>query len=391
MVVELVFWASLLGVLHTYVLYPLALVFLDALRAARSDVAHVRGGTERRRGGAEHLPEISLVVSAWNEAGVMGAKLANSVALDYPVDRLEILIGSDGSDDGTDEIVSACGDPRVRLVPFPERSGKASVLNRTIAQARGELVVLSDANTMIEPGALRKLARHFADPAVGAVCGNLRLHSPGRPGFEEGGYWTYESFLKLLEGRRGVVQGANGGLYAIRRRLFRPLPAGTIVDDFVVSMRCLQAGKKVVYEPEARAHEETTQDYAAERGRRARIAAGNFQALGLVGDLLHPRHGLVAFAFFSHKLLRWSVPALLAAALVTNALLLPAPFYAMTFAAQLLGYGLAAIGLIARPGGALGRIASMARYFVEMNAGLVQGFARFVLGRQRVAWQRTRA
>ena len=389
--VEWIFWACVLGVAHTYFLYPLVLVAIDAAHGVLADLRYLGGrGDRRRRAEPLSLPQVSLVVAAWNEAEVIGQKVENSLALDYPEERFEVVIGSDGSDDGTDDIVAGFEDRRVRLSSARERAGKVSVLNRTVPSATGDIVVLSDANTQIEPQAIRKLVRHFADPNVGAVCGRLRLYNPKKSGYEESGYWLYESFLKLREGRRGAVMGANGGIYAIRKKLFPQLPAETIVDDFVVAMRCLQRGYRVIYDPEAVAMEETTEDYGRERVRRIRIAAGNFQSLGLVGDLLHPRHGFVAFAFFSHKVLRWMVPFLLAFAFLANLSLLGAgPLYQATFAAQLVFYWMALVGFAVRLPGPLGAISSAARYFVEMNLGLAQGFVRWVRRTQKPTWERT--
>jgi len=388
--VELIFWLCALGVLHTYLFYPAILVALDAVRGALADLRYVAGERDRRLPGEPlALPSVSVVVAAWNEAEVIGKKVQNSLALDYPPEKIEVIIGSDGSDDGTDEIVAACEDKRIRLAASRERTGKVGVLNRTIPAASGEIVVLSDANTMIDRQAIRKLVRHFRDPRIGAVCGRLRLYNPKKSDYEESAYWVYESFLKLHEGKRGAVMGANGGIYAIRKKLFTPLPPNTIVDDFVIAMRCLQRGYRVVYDPEALAVEETTEDYAKERMRRIRIAAGNFQSLGLVGDLLHPRHGFTAFAFFSHKLLRWLVPFFLAFALLANLSLLDQRLYQATFAAQVLFYWLAVIGYAVRLPGPIGRLASLARYFVEMNVGMAQGFVRFLRRTQKVTWQRT--
>jgi len=388
--VELIFWACALGLLHTFFLYPSILVALDALADVRAELRYLGGNADRRmRPEPLSLPRVSLVVAAWNEAQVIGEKLRNACALDYPEEKLEIVVGSDGSDDGTDEIVRACEDRRVRLSSASERAGKVSVLNRTIPSATGDIVVLSDANTMFDGAALRKLVRHFADPRVGAVCGRLRLYNPRKQDFEESAYWVYESFLKLREGRRGAVMGANGGIYAIRRNLFRPLPANTIVDDFVIAMRCLQRGYRVTYDPEALAWEETTEDYRKERLRRVRIAAGNFQSLGLVGGLLHPRFGFAAFAFFSHKLLRWLAPFLMALLLLANASLLHRPFFQLTFALQLLFYWLAVVGWAVRLPGRLGKLTSLARYFVEMNLGMAHGFFRWLRRTQKVTWQRT--
>jgi len=276
---EVLFWCAALFLVHTYFLYPVILFALDGVEQLLANLRFMQRGRELapvRAQGA--LPRVSLIVAAYNEAACIAEKVKNSLALDYPADRFEVLIGSDGSTDGTNEIVRGVADRRVRLSTAP-RAGKTSVLNRCIPMATGDVVVLSDANTMIDPAAVQKLVRHFEDPEVGVVCG-----------------------------KRGAVMGANGGLYAIRRTLFTALPPSTIVDDFVIPLRILENGFKVVYEPEALAHEETTEDYGQEFGRRARIAAGNFQSLGMVPGLLSPAAGFRAFAFWSHKLLRWCAP-----------------------------------------------------------------------------------
>jgi cellulose synthase/poly-beta-1,6-N-acetylglucosamine synthase-like glycosyltransferase len=387
---ELAFWCAALLLVHTYFLYPLVLFALDGVAQVLHNVRYMRSGAHRRRGEqAGELPRVSLVVAAYNEASCIEEKLRNSLALDYPAERFEVLIGSDGSTDGTDERVLRCTDERVRLSAAP-RGGKTSVLNRCIPVAKGDIVVLSDANTMIEPEAVKRLVRHFEDPEVGAVCGQLRLFNPTKAEYEESTYWTYESLIKFYEGKRGAVVGANGGLYAIRRSLFTALPPSTIVDDFVIPLRILEKGYKVVYEPEAVAHEETTEDYGKEFGRRARIAAGNFQSLRMVPGLLSPLAGFPAFAFWSHKLLRWCAPALMALALVANLFLLNSNFYRLMFAGQVLFYMLAYLGKAgALKRGTARRVASVAYYFVTMNLAIVVGFWRFLRNTQRAAWDRT--
>jgi cellulose synthase/poly-beta-1,6-N-acetylglucosamine synthase-like glycosyltransferase len=376
----LAFWAAAVLLVQTYVLYPGWLWLLDRLGRGR--------GREPGQPEPTWWPTVTLVVAAHDEASCIAEKLENSLALDYPPDRFEVVIGSDGSTDGTDAIVQAHPDPRVRLSAAP-RAGKTSVLNRCIPQARGELVVLSDANTRIDPRALKALVRHFQDPAVGAVCGRLQLYNPRRAEFEESAYWRYESWLKAMEGRQGAVVGANGGLYAIRRVHYRPLPPSTIVDDFVIALRLLEQGQRVLYEPEALAWEETTEDDAREFGRRVRIAAGNFQSLGLVPGLLSPLRGFPAFAFWSHKVLRWVAPGLMAVAFLANLALLGHPLYRATMAAQLAFYLLASLGRTGLGPVALRRLAGLAFYFVAMNLALVVGFWRFVRHAQAAAWERT--
>ena len=387
---ELVFWGAALLLVHTYFLYPLVLLLLDGVAQVRANLRFFQRGEERRRprAGLGGEPAVSLVVAAYNEASCIREKIANSLSLDYPKERFELLIGSDGSTDGTDGLISSTTDGRVRLSAAP-RAGKTSVLNRCIPVAKGDIVILSDANTMIDAAAIRRLVRHFDDPEVGAVCGRLKLYNRVRKDYEESAYWAYESVLKFLEGKRGAVMGANGGLYAIRRTLFTALPATTIVDDFVIPLRILEMGFKVSYEPEAIAFEETTEDYDKEFGRRARIAAGNFQSLRLLPGLLLPTAGFRSFAFWSHKVLRWCAPALMALALGSNLFLWSHPFFRLTLCLQLLFYALAVAGRAGWGHGKLRRAASVASYFVTMNLAIAVGFWRFLRGSQRAAWDRT--
>ncbi len=275
--------------------------------------------------------------------------------------------------------------------PTGERAGKAGVLARLIAMASGEVLVLTDANTEFERDAIRRLVQPLRDERVGLVCGRLRLHSPMGAPVTEGAYWKLESLLKLYESQRGCVMGANGGIYAVRRALFSPLAADTIIDDFVVPLRIAVRGWRVPFEPDAVAHEQTTGDAGREFVRRARIGAGTWQALLRVPEVLDPRAGFLFFAFVSHKLLRWAAPLLLAFALLANAVLAVAPgawgFRAL-LAGQLAFYALALLGT-RHLTGPLRRLASLAHYFVAMNAALAVGFWRFLRRSQPAAWERT--
>ncbi len=379
-------------VAFSYVGYPLALVVWTGLRDALDEARFLGGAGDRRAPPAPDAawPKVSIVMSAFDEAACIRAKVENCLALDYPADRLEIVIGCDGCTDATAELARAAGRGRVRVVELAPRAGKASVLGRLVPSAQGELVVLTDANTMLDRGAVRALARRFRDPDVGAVVGRLRLVAAGGAGLQEGVYWRYETLLKRYEGRNGCVLGANGGLYAIRRLLFSPLPPDTIVDDFVVPLRIAVRGWKVGYAPEAIAHEEAAAPSAAEFARRARIGAGDWQALARLPELLDPRRGFLFFAFVSHKLLRWIAPGLLAVALVANAAAAAASGawgYRLLLAAQLAFYGVAGAG--GRAGARASPVAAAAHHFVAMNAALAVGFWRWVRGSQRAAWDRT--
>jgi cellulose synthase/poly-beta-1,6-N-acetylglucosamine synthase-like glycosyltransferase len=386
-------WLALGLVAFSYLGYPLVLAVMGAVQDLRGALRYLGGSGDRReRSGPEAWPRVSLVVAAFDEEGCIREKVLNSLALDYPPERLEIVVGCDGCTDGTAAAAREAGGARVRVVELSPRAGKATVLARLVPAASGDVVILTDANVLLEPGAVRALVRRFQDPQVGAVVGRLRLRNPRNRRFEEGIYWRYETFLKYLEGKRGCVLGANGGLYAIRRILFGPLDPDTIVDDFVVPVRIAARGWAVPFEPAAVAHEDTTEDARKEFGRRVRIGAGNWQALARVPDVLDPRTGFLCFAFVSHKLVRWTTPFLLAVALVAAIALAAQPGawgYRTLALAQLAFYALAYAGWRDAAGPGAGRAASAAHYFVAMNVALAVGLWRFLRGTQRAAWQRT--
>ena len=347
------------------------------------------------------LPRLSLLIAAYNEAAHIDARIRNALAMDYPAGKLEIVIASDGSTDETADLTREFASRGVRLLPFTKRRGKSSVLNDAIPQCTGSVVMLSDANTHTEPDAARKLAAWFADPAVGVVCGKLVLVDPVYGRNVDGLYWKYETFLKLCESRLGALLGSNGGIYAVRKSAFRPIPADTIVDDFVLPLLARQkTGCRIVYDQGAVATEETPPSIASEFQRRARIGAGGFQAIGLLGGLAHPRHGWLAFAFVNHKLLRWGCPFLLIFALLGNLLwvmlcmphvgnVYDLPWAALGLSLQVSFYVVSLLAgmLPARPW--LFKLLRLPAMFTSMNAALAVGFWRWVRGRQNSAWART--
>jgi cellulose synthase/poly-beta-1,6-N-acetylglucosamine synthase-like glycosyltransferase len=377
-------------VAYSYAGYPLLLAGWTGLREALDGVRFIAGGPDRRaRRRDDRWPFVSILIAAHDEETCIRQKVENCLALDYPPERLEVLVGCDGCTDGTAEVARSTGDPRVTVIEAP-RAGKATVLSRVVPRARGDVVVLTDANVTFDRGALKALARHFQEPAVGAVVGRLRLYNRVKRDYEESLYWKYETVLKYWEGKLGCVLGANGGIYAVRRLLFQPLRESTITDDFVVPVRIASRGWRVPYEPEAVAYEETTEDVAREFGRRARIGAGNWQSMLLVPEVLDPRSRFLFFSFVSHKLLRWLGPFFLGGALLGS---IPLAFQGglvprAVLLAQLAFYGLALAGSRGARG-PLRRVASLAHYFVSMNAALAVGFWRFVRGTQRAAWDRT--
>ena len=375
-----VFWACASLITYTYVLYPLLILIW------------ARFSPQRTRVDESCFPFVSMVVAAYNEEDVIGKKIENCPAIDYPAERIEFLFGSDGSSDRTNEILSACGDGRVRPFLYQERAGKLNVLNKTVPKTSGDVLVFSDANTMYRPDAINKLVRHFADATVGGVCGQLRLVNPNDSagGAGEGLYWRYENVLKMAEGAIHTVIGANGAIYAIRRELFCPLPTESVImDDFLIPLRVLEQGRRVIYDPEAVATENTSPDMQGEFTRKVRIAAANFNAIPHILGLLNPLRGFVALALWSHKIVRWFVPFLAIGALVTNFFILKSGWlYIVTLGLQLLIYVGALLGylgdcLLCRPG-----LFMPIYYLVTMNLALLFGFWRSLTRTQRITWER---
>jgi cellulose synthase/poly-beta-1,6-N-acetylglucosamine synthase-like glycosyltransferase len=377
----IVFWASVGGVVYHYVGYPVVIWAL----------ARMFG---RSRHCPEHapstLPFVSILVSALNEEDVISARIQNALDTDYPADRFEFVVASDGSTDRTAAIVRSFTDPRVTLFDFPNRRGKALVLNEVIPKLRGEVVVLSDANTTIEPPVVARFVRWLTEPDVGAVVGRLLLTDPVSGKNVDGVYWRYETFLKQCEARLGALLGANGAIYGFRRDLFVPLPTDTLVDDFVLPLLMkLRSGSTLIYDTDSVAHEEAPTQLASEFGRRSRIGAGGFSSLRVLWPLVLPVHGWTSFAFVSHKLLRWICPLLMLGALVSNLFLLNQPFYVATLSAQVLFYAAAAAGAALPGSSAPVRILRLATLFTSVNMALVIGLWRWIVGQRGATWQRT--
>ncbi len=374
--------------LYSYLGYPVILFLLASLVQTTRDAYYLLHRKERRSSEAS-FPNVSIIIAAYNEEASIGATIAHCLALDYPPDQLEIIVGSDGSSDDTVEIAGQYEGNRVIVEDFATRRGKTSVIRDCVRRASGAILVFTDANTKLRFRSVRNLVRHFSDPRVGAVCGELHLvTSLGAPA-GEGIYWRYEVMLKFLESRLDSVLGANGGIYAVRREVFPELPDNVITDDFVIPMKVRAAGLRVAYDPEATAVEQAPESVTHEFRRRMRIGAGNWQALRHCAPLLLPWKGFVSFAYWSHKVFRWVTPFLLVAALVANGYLVHVPFWRFALLCQLSGYALASAGLILRRLGVPAGPLRIPAYFVAINAALGVGFVKGMLGLQSSAWRRT--
>jgi len=418
---ELVFWVSVLGVGYVYVGYPALLAVWAAVRPLA-----IRTVPDR----FVEPPPVSIVMAARDEAARLPARIDNLRALDYPADRLEVIIVSDGSSDGTLDVLSRHAD-LVQTLAAPA-IGKAAALNLAIAQASGDVLVFADARQMFAPDALRALVAPLADPAVGGVTGELILdceatavagrrtgerrrpapvgsHAAAREpqrrrgvdrrgrhtssiGEGVGLYWRYEKQLRRLESLVGSTLGATGAIYALRRSLYRPLPSDTILDDVLTPMRAVLAGYRVVFNERAVAFDRTAPDARAERRRKVRTLAGNFQVLWQEPRLLLPVVNPVWLQYVSHKVGRLLVPYALFALFAANLAIAPGRvFYSLTLAAQCVVYLLAAYGgwldsqqaSPARPAATvMDRLARVALTFFVMNYSAVAGLASALTRRQ---------
>lgn len=373
--------SSLSLLLYTYVGYPIILTLLASLRRGRGD-AHNDPAT---------WPSVSVVIAAFNEEAVIGQRIENLLEVDYPRERLQILIGSDGSTDGTCDVISRYRFAGVKLVASTSRRGKAGVLNDLIPRATGEFVVFTDANTFYERDAIKELIRGFqACQSACAVVGLLEFRTISGTVNPDSLYWRYESFLKRLESRFGALLGANGAIYAIRRAFYHPLPPGTIVDDFLIPLLMrLDGGGGVVFRPSAKAWEHTPETVRDEFRRRVRIGAGDAHALMHSWRLLFPTHGMLALSYWSHKVFRWMGPGLLLTALISNLFLLNDPWGQVLLGIQSLGYVLGLCAPWFRSIPLLGRLTMAISYFIVLNAALLVGFIRYFMGMTGQTWQTT--
>lgn len=333
---QLLFWFSLAALAYTFLGYPL-LIGLLARFAGRRTV----------KAAPSKPPSISVVLVAFNEEERIVPRVENLLAANYPAGKLEVLVVTDGSTDGTVAKLRALSDPRVRVLTREQRSGKSACLNAAIPQARGELVVLCDARQRFAPHTIPELVANFSDPALGAVSGSLEI-DPAATGVGGGVdlYWKLEKFIRASEGRFSSTIGATGAVYAIRRELFQPIPDDTLLDDVVIPMQiAVNHGKRVSFDPTAPAYDPQTTDPAREKRRKMRTLAGNFQMLAQHPGWLLPWRTGLWWQLLSHKYSRIVAPVFMVTMFASNAALAGEPFYRPVFIAHIAFYALALLGL----------------------------------------------
>ncbi len=377
---EIILWLSAAALGYTYAGYPLLLLIISRLRPR-----------EVRR--ADFAPAVSVIITAYNEERDLAAKLENTLALDYPRELLKIIVASDCSTDRTDEIARAFADRGVRLVRQPQRLGKTAAQNMAVAEARGEIILFSDATSLYEPNVLRVMMPSFADPTVGCVAGRLIYVDPAQTRVGRGArsYWGYETFLKEHESRIFSLIGASGCLYAVRRSAYVPL-YNEACSDFIIATKMVEQNLRAVYEPAAVCTEETNRQSDKELKMRVRVVAQTFTDLWRHRAMMNPfRSGFYAVQLLSHKVMRYAVPLFLIAILATSAILARYSIvFAIVFVAQL-GCYLSALGAwMLERAGVRSRMLALPQYFFLSNLAALLGFYQFLRGERYAHWETNR-
>jgi cellulose synthase/poly-beta-1,6-N-acetylglucosamine synthase-like glycosyltransferase len=376
---KVIYWATLGIIAYAYFGYPLVLQVLS--KYFKKPVCR-----------SEITPEVTLLVCAYNEEEVIEEKIKNSFKLDYPPERLRIVVASDGSSDKTNDIVRRYQNGQLVLIDYPVRRGKVAVINDTVPRLKSEIILFSDANTMYQKDAVRKLVRNFSDTSVGGVSGNVILKNEETTfGRSESLYYAYERWIQKKESDFASIIGADGGMYAIRRELFTTLSPSTILDDFLISMNILLKGYRLVYDEKATAEEKNGIPSKAEFLRKSRIIAGAVQSLKRKEGVPSADKRGLFFCYVSHKFLRWIVPFLLIALFVVNcrlAFLSGNPLYIVTMAMQVLFYTLTLIGILFEERTRDFRLISVPFYFCLVNGAALYGIYKGLHNKQAVKWQK---
>ena len=388
---KILFWAMLLIVFYTYIGYGILLYIIIRLKR------FFRGKPrEAVLPPDEELPDMTLLICAYNEEDVVAEKMKNTLAIDYPKDKFRIMWVTDGSNDHTNELLKAY--PEVDIVFSPERRGKSAALKHGLRELKTRYVAFTDANTMLNPGAMKEIARQFMDPTVGCVSGEKRVMAKkdGDMAAEgEGLYWRYESTLKRWDSELYSTMGAAGELYAIDPTLVREVPDEALLDDFMMSMYVVEAGKRIAYAPDAYAQEYGSANIFEESKRKRRIAAGGLQSIWWLRRMLNPmRQPLVTFQYVSHRVLRWSVtPVAMIILLIVNGLLSfmgAGLFYDIILILQILFYTMALIGWLSSRYGHKNKILYTIYYFVFMNINVFRGMAYLRTHGKSGAWEKAK-
>ncbi|WP_343692562.1 glycosyltransferase family 2 protein [Chitinophaga sp.] len=340
-------------------------------------------------------PTVTLIVAAYNEAAFIPEKIKNTLELDYPADKLEIIFITDGSNDGSEKIIQQY--TRIRGLHEQERKGKTAAINRAMQTVQTPIVIFCDANTLLNAAAVRNIVRHYQDPLTGGVAGEKKVMQAGNSGAAgtEGIYWKYESVLKRLDAALYTVVGAAGELFSVRTALFTPVEPDVILDDFIISLRVNQMGYRIAYAPDAFAMETPSAGITEEHKRKIRISAGGFQSIVMLRALLNVfRYPLLSFQYISHRVLRWTLSPLSLPILFISAAALTfqgtGGWYQLLFAAQVIFYILAITGFFLAKRDIKFKPCYIPFYFLFMNVAIYEGFFRYIRKQQSAVWEKAR-
>lgn len=389
--IALLFWVSLGGILYTYFGYPV-LIFLLAKMIQKPETYQT------------YKPSVTLLIAAYNEEAVIEDKIKNSLTIDYPKDLFQILVVTDGSRDRTPEIAKRYTNYGIENLHEPERRGKMAAINRALPNARGEIVVFSDANNYYQADTILKLIQPFGNPSVGGVTGAKVIgQDDDSLGASEGLYWKYESFIKKQESQAGSCTSAAGEVLAIRKKLYSSPPDHVINDDFYIAMQIVRNGYRLVYVPDAKSIERVSPSAQDEIARRTRINAGRFQAIAMARQILPFNRPLLVWQILSHKFLRPIVPFFMIGAALFNLIavvfppatkgfwILSKPYSLVFLGLQFLFYMLAWLGTKAGNRGEqskLVRLFYIPTFLTNSNYAALMGFFRFLRGSQSHMWER---
>ncbi len=370
------FGVSLFTVFYVYVAYP-ALLWLWGRRYPQPQYE------------STEPPFISIMISAYNEERYIEKKIRNALSVDYPKERMRVVVISDGSTDKTLEIANSFDDDRLKVIEVTDRKGKSNALNQGLRYATGDILVFTDANVFFDEAAIQALVKPFSDVSCGAVSGCVELVALGSDEpLGEGAYMRYERFMQSYESRLCTMVGIDGGMFAIRRKYVTEVPKGIVLDDFYLAMRAIANNARIIYEPKATANELVPASVSQEFRRKIRIAAGSFQVIRYIEFLKQPHKNIKATLFFvSHKLLRWLSPFFLITLFVVSTLLAENILFSIFLWLQIMLYGLALVGAVF-PQLRERTLVYIPYYFVAMNAAFFLGFWKYLLGLQKVTWNR---
>ncbi len=373
-------WLGLGTMAYVYLGYPLLLGVVALF-------------IRRPKASLGYSPTISILIAAYNEEAGIRKKIDQTLALDYPADKIEIIVLSDCSTDRTDAIVKAFSDPRVRLFRAPQRKGKTNAQNLGVEIAQGEILIFSDATTVYHPLALQYLATNYADPKVGAVSGRYQYFDPKGESPTGSGmiaFWNYENFIKMMQSRIRTISGCCGCIYSVRRAAYSPLNPD-VISDLVQPLWAIRKGYRVIFEDRALAYEETTKSSKEEFSMRVRVVTRGIRGLLSVPDLLNPtKHGWVSFQLISHKVLRWMVPVFLLSLFASSAILWNHSWYSMLFASQVAFYGFALLTLLI-PLHRIWKPLGIPLYFCTLNAASLRSILEVMRGGKFVVWETVRS